>query len=233
MAFYDRAAPGVVAGCAYLVTTEQFADVAAQELRRPPGGEFAHDLSGLLPDVESVVTTGPASTRRWSGSASCDGAPMFTITHHDVGEPGSRGSDGGVPALDRGRSARGARVRRRPDRPLPRRRPGRARRVDRGRDRGAGRDRTRGGLSGPERRDRSGGRAAHRIRGWDPYPCHRAAAGSRQGSRAPQARGAGRRHRPHPARPRPRPADLAPRPGDGRPRPAGRASCASRTPSPS
>ena len=30
-----------VAGCAYLVTTEQFADVAAQELRRPPGGEFA------------------------------------------------------------------------------------------------------------------------------------------------------------------------------------------------
>src|SRR5205085_1218725 len=42
MAFYDRAAAGVVAGCAYLVTTEQFADVAAQELRRPPGGEFAH-----------------------------------------------------------------------------------------------------------------------------------------------------------------------------------------------
>ena len=35
MAFYDRAARGVVAGCAYLVTTEQFADVAAQR-RRPP-----------------------------------------------------------------------------------------------------------------------------------------------------------------------------------------------------
>ena len=51
--------PGVVAGRAYLITAEQFADVAAQELRRPPGGEFARDLAGLLPDVESMVTTGP------------------------------------------------------------------------------------------------------------------------------------------------------------------------------
>ena len=84
MTFYDRAAAGVVAGCAYLVTTEQFADVAAQELRRPPGGEFAHDLSGLLPDVESVVTTGPGLYETVVRLGDLDGAPMFTITHHDV-----------------------------------------------------------------------------------------------------------------------------------------------------
>ena len=39
------------------------ADVAAQELRRPPGGEFARDLAGLLPDVESLVTIGTRSLR--------------------------------------------------------------------------------------------------------------------------------------------------------------------------
>jgi hypothetical protein len=85
MAFYDRAAPGVVACRAYLVTTEQFADIAAQELRRPPGGEFAHDLAGLLPDVESVVTTGPGRYETVVRLGELDGAPMFTITHHDVG----------------------------------------------------------------------------------------------------------------------------------------------------
>ncbi len=84
MTFYDRLAGGVVAGRAYLVTTEQFADVAAQELRRPPGGEFARDLSGLLPDVESVVTTGPGLYETVVRLGELDGAPMFTITHHDV-----------------------------------------------------------------------------------------------------------------------------------------------------
>src|SRR5580765_4371244 len=84
MAFYDRASSGTVAGRAYLVTTEQFADVAAQELRRPPGGEFAHDLKGLLPDVEAVVTTGPGLYETVVRLGELDGAPMFTITHHDV-----------------------------------------------------------------------------------------------------------------------------------------------------
>ena len=170
MAFYDRTAPGVVAGCAYLVTTEQFADVAAQELRRPPGGEFAHDLSGLLPDVESVVTTGPGLYETVVRLGELDGAPMFTITHHDVGEPAARGADGGVPAVDRDRAARGARLRRRPDRPLPRRRPGGRGRLDRGRDRGAGGVRTTCWPEAPEPEDRSAGRAADRIRGWAPYP---------------------------------------------------------------
>jgi hypothetical protein len=85
MAFFDRSAPGVAACRAYLVTADQFGDIAAQERRRPPGGEFARDLAGLLPDVESVVTTGPGHYETVVRLGELDGAPMFTITHHDVG----------------------------------------------------------------------------------------------------------------------------------------------------
>ena len=85
MAFYDDAAPGPVAGCAYLVTTEQFADVAAQEMRRPSGGEFAHDLTRLLPDVEAMVATRRGLYEKVVRVGELDGIPMFTITHHDVG----------------------------------------------------------------------------------------------------------------------------------------------------
>jgi hypothetical protein len=86
MAFYDTAAPGVVACRAYQVTSEQFADVAAQELRRPPGGEFAHDLARLLPDVEEMVTTGPGRYETVVRLGELDDAPMFTITHHEAGK---------------------------------------------------------------------------------------------------------------------------------------------------
>jgi hypothetical protein len=84
MAFYDRHGAGGVAGRAHLVTDEQFADIAAQELRRPPGGEFARDLTGLLPDVESVVTTGGGLYETVVRLGERDQVPMFTITHHDV-----------------------------------------------------------------------------------------------------------------------------------------------------
>ena len=69
MAFYDARHGAAVAGRAYLVTTEQFADVAAQEMRRPPGGEFARDLARLLARRRYGAHTGPGATRRWSGSA--------------------------------------------------------------------------------------------------------------------------------------------------------------------
>ena len=59
----------------------------------PPGGEFARDLAGLLPDVESVVATGPGRYETVVRLGELDGAPMFTITHHDVGEPAARGAD--------------------------------------------------------------------------------------------------------------------------------------------
>ena len=84
MAFYDGARSGVAACRAHLITTQQFADVAAQELRRPPGGEFAIDLAGLLPDVESMVTTGPGRYETVVRLGELDGVAMFTITHHDV-----------------------------------------------------------------------------------------------------------------------------------------------------
>jgi hypothetical protein len=85
MAFYDRAAPGIVACRAYLISAEQFGDIAAQERRLAPGGEFAEDLAGLLPEVESLVTIGPGRYETVVRLGQLDGAPMFTITHHDVG----------------------------------------------------------------------------------------------------------------------------------------------------
>jgi hypothetical protein len=84
MAFFDRTLPGVAACRAYLVTADQFGDIAAQERRRPPGGEFARDLAGLLPDVETMVATGPGHYETVVRLGELDGAPMFTITHHDV-----------------------------------------------------------------------------------------------------------------------------------------------------
>jgi hypothetical protein len=84
MAFFDRSLPGVAACRAYLVTADQFGDIAAQERRRPPGGEFARDLAGLLPDVETMVATGPGHYETVVRLGELDGLPMFTITHHDV-----------------------------------------------------------------------------------------------------------------------------------------------------
>jgi hypothetical protein len=84
MAFFDRALPGVAACRAHLITADQFGDVAAQERRREPGGEFARDLAGLLPDVETMVATGPGHYETVVRLGELDGTPMFTITHHDV-----------------------------------------------------------------------------------------------------------------------------------------------------
>jgi hypothetical protein len=84
MAFYDAHASGRAACRAYLVTVEQFADVVAQEMRRPPGGEFARDLAGLLADVESVHTMGSGRYETVTRLGERDGAAMFTVTHDDV-----------------------------------------------------------------------------------------------------------------------------------------------------
>jgi hypothetical protein len=86
MAFYDATAPGRAACRAYLLTIDQLGDVAAQEMRRPPGGEFARDLAGLLVDVESVHTMGPGRYETITRLGMRDGVPMFTVTHGDVTE---------------------------------------------------------------------------------------------------------------------------------------------------
>lgn len=85
MAFYDAHAPGRAACRAYLVTVEQFADVVAQEMRRPPGGEFARDLAGLLGDVESVHTMGSGRYETVTRLGEREGSAMFTVTHDDAG----------------------------------------------------------------------------------------------------------------------------------------------------
>jgi hypothetical protein len=84
MAFYDAHADGRVACRAYLVTVDQFADITAQEMRRPAGGEFARNLAGLLGDVESVHTMGPGRYETVTRLGVGDGAPMYTVTHGDV-----------------------------------------------------------------------------------------------------------------------------------------------------
>ena len=85
MAFYDAGAPGRAACRAYLVTVEQFSDVVAQEMRRPPGGEFAQDLAGLLAEVEEVHTMGSGRYETVTRLGEREGTAMFTVTHDDVG----------------------------------------------------------------------------------------------------------------------------------------------------
>jgi hypothetical protein len=86
MAFYDAKGPGRVVCRAYLVTAEQLGDIAAQEMRREPGGEFARDLASLLPEVDSVHTMGPGRYETVARLGERDGVPMFTVTHGEAAE---------------------------------------------------------------------------------------------------------------------------------------------------
>ncbi|MEU4291400.1 histone deacetylase [Kribbella sp. NPDC026596] len=85
-AFYDSTATGQVAGRAYLLTPDQLGDVAAQEMRREPGCDFARDLAGLLPDVDSIHTMGPGRYETVARLGELDGVPMFTVTHGTVSD---------------------------------------------------------------------------------------------------------------------------------------------------
>ncbi len=85
-AFYDPASPGRVAGRAYLLTPDQLGDVAAQEMRREPGGEFARDLAGLLPEVDTVHAMGPGRYETLARLGEQDGLPMFTVTHGTIAD---------------------------------------------------------------------------------------------------------------------------------------------------
>jgi hypothetical protein len=86
MAFYDVRGPGSVACRAYLVTASQFADVAAQEMRRPPGGEFAREFAAALPAVEELHTMGPGRYETVLRLGEIDGVPLLTVTHKEVGD---------------------------------------------------------------------------------------------------------------------------------------------------
>jgi hypothetical protein len=127
-AFYDGAGSGQVAARAYLVTPEQLGDVAAQEMRREPGGEFAQDLAGLLADVESIHTMGPGRYETVARLGERDGVPMFTVTHGDAAdlEPAAPT----VSPVDRRRPDRSPRLGQRPDRGVPEYGGGRGGRMD-------------------------------------------------------------------------------------------------------
>ncbi len=84
MAFYDPHLPGEAAARAYLVTLEQFTDIAAQEMYRPPG-----DTTELIPATGAAIDAAVANGRATLGPGryetlicpgSRDGVPMLTFT---------------------------------------------------------------------------------------------------------------------------------------------------------
>jgi hypothetical protein len=75
-AFYDIDLPTTTAARAYLITPSQFADVAAQEMYREPGG--ALDLRGVLATGRARLGPGRYETLLYLGDH--DGHPMLTMT---------------------------------------------------------------------------------------------------------------------------------------------------------
>ncbi|SCG36163.1 hypothetical protein GA0074704_0326 [Micromonospora siamensis] len=81
MAFYDPELPGTAAARAWLLTSEQFADLAAQEMYRSPGA----DLAGVATAVATGrATLGPGRYETLLRVGTRDGLPMLTFTapHH-------------------------------------------------------------------------------------------------------------------------------------------------------
>ena len=77
MAFLDPASPGKAAGRGYLITTEQFADVVAQEMHREPG-TVSVDVEALLGVGSLALGDGRYETLVLAGYS--DGAPVVTFT---------------------------------------------------------------------------------------------------------------------------------------------------------
>ncbi|WFE51327.1 histone deacetylase [Micromonospora sp. WMMD1155] len=84
MAFYDPHLPGEAAARAYLVTVEQFTDIAAQEMYRP-AGEPAALTPATGAAVEAAIaggraTLGPGRYETLVCPGSHGGVPMLTFT---------------------------------------------------------------------------------------------------------------------------------------------------------
>ena len=76
LALYDPALTGPVPARAYLLTTGQFSDLAAQEMHRPPGTDL---------DLTDVITTGrhqfgPGRYETLLAAGTRDGYPILTLT---------------------------------------------------------------------------------------------------------------------------------------------------------
>ncbi|WP_181275430.1 DedA family protein [Brevibacterium oceani] len=87
MAFYDHTLPGPTPAKAYLISAEQFADVAAQEMhRRPSPGGPLETLVFDLP-VGASHSVGPGGYETLLVVDDVDGVPMVTFTAaHGSGE---------------------------------------------------------------------------------------------------------------------------------------------------
>ncbi|MEU6670574.1 histone deacetylase [Streptomyces sp. NPDC046727] len=75
-AFYDPRASGRVLARAHLVTSDQFADIAAQEMYRSPGIDL--DLTDVLQRGRAVLGEGRYETLVCAGQV--DGLPVLTFT---------------------------------------------------------------------------------------------------------------------------------------------------------
>jgi hypothetical protein len=83
VAFYDHETPGPSVGVAYLVTAQQFADIAAQEMHRVPDPEDPIEeivLGGLDPEFEGRHHVGPGHYETLVEIGRLAGAPMLTFT---------------------------------------------------------------------------------------------------------------------------------------------------------
>jgi hypothetical protein len=74
--FYDPTADGAAWGIAYLITVQQFADVAAQEMYREPGTDM--DLTEVLATGRSELGPGRYETLVCPGAL--QGVPVLTFT---------------------------------------------------------------------------------------------------------------------------------------------------------
>lgn len=83
VAFYDHETPGPATGRAYLVTAQQFADIAAQEMFRVPDPDDPIEeivLGGLDPHLEGRHHVGPGHYETLVEVGRAAGAPMLTFT---------------------------------------------------------------------------------------------------------------------------------------------------------
>lgn len=75
-AFYDPQLPGTAPARGYLVTAEQFSDIAAQEMSREPGDLL--DLAAVV--IDGRVQVGPGRYETLLCVGDLDGHPVFTFT---------------------------------------------------------------------------------------------------------------------------------------------------------
>ncbi|WP_247662452.1 hypothetical protein [Micromonospora sp. U21] len=83
MAFHDPQLPGVAAARAYLVTLEQFTDIAAQEMYQPAGHADLIAATGAAIDAavaDGRATLGPGRYETLVCPGRRAGAPMLTFT---------------------------------------------------------------------------------------------------------------------------------------------------------